>query len=413
MTILLVTWTWFNPDMINTPVYFMVLCFFFMYLPNFMTLTQLNHPGPKLHQSGASAKICASDVQPAGWDQGGYGVWEAVSFAFFLHSMILWLFFAVMDTILINYYKVLQRWTQEHYRQQQRIYHAIAWGLPLITTIILLADHNLGCDGSTVFCFASRRVKNWSYWILNAFTVVEVVIFNFSGNLLVFYDKCSNNSLKETNSLWHVSQRLLVFQAAFAALFGLAEAIVIYTAVKDDDWTEVATIWVQCLLTKGEAACPRPDDDLINVGAWACGNLIPPIWGILLFLFYLSWDDCVSWYEAMTMNWDAIQARRTKAMGWVAGANLAPQIESAAIDDKQTDRVLARDGSNGKRFIRLPTPSPFRKAGSNAMIPHTNESAQSSQLVNATQPAVEPSAPTRANSNTHLSQVVFHAGDHE
>jgi len=128
------------------------------------------------------------------------------------------------------------------------------------------------------------------------------------------------------------------------------ESITIYAAVKNHDFELIAINWVKCLLEKGEAACPRPDD-LVNIGAWYSGNLVPPIWGIVLFLFFVSKDDWASLGEALTGNWEAIRVRRDQAKNWVSHA----KFPSAKVGE---------NGTNGTRFIRLPAPCALENVSS-------------------------------------------------
>ncbi len=163
--------------------------------------------------------------------------WLILSFSWFLASAI--------------------SWSSEAVAHLAPFYHVIAWVLPLLLTIVLVATRVVGADELTGICFIVRDASNMSFLALLLGVIVPLVVCLLTGSVFLTIGFISILKIrtvmrsKGKSAESSILEKLVVRIGVFVVVFILPACIVIgcfvYELVSQPYWTPIDETCTDCV----------------------------------------------------------------------------------------------------------------------------------------------------------------------
>lgn len=219
-----------------------------------------------------------------------------IIFSFLYYTMMaafLWWLMLTLCWLLASAFK----WSTEHIAQLFPFYHVVAWVLPLLMTVSLMAARAIGADELTATCFVVRDDSQKSFLALLIGVILPLVIFLAVGVVFLFIGFVSMMRIhrfmrhkgkeKETMIIEKLMIRIGVFVAVYIIPASIMIGCFIYELVSRPSWSPLS--------------CSGP----------SCTRASSPVFMVRVFMFLLIGALTGVWiWSKKTLNsWKRIPSR--------------------------------------------------------------------------------------------------------
>ena len=231
-------------------------------------------------------------------------------------------------------------WGTEAIAQLAPFYHVVAWSIPLILTIILLAAKVIGGDDLTGVCFVIRDHNQESFYglflgfilpmCLILICGVTFMVVGFLGIVRVRHHMHKEG--EQTHSLDKLSIRMGIFNMIYLLPAIIVVACALYELIDQPAWCPALS----------EAECPgchRP-----NVGVIATRIICSLVIGILSGAWIWSKKTALSWKKAFGRCLPRGETR-TKETGLSSEQAIATAGDMDSMHVMSTQHVVSERGS--------------------------------------------------------------------
>ena len=244
-----------------------------------------------------------------------------IIFGFLYYTMMaafLWWLMLTLCWLLASAFK----WSTEHIAQLFPFYHVVAWVLPLLMTVSLMAARAIGADELTATCFVVRDDSRKSFLALLIGVILPLVIFLAVGVVFLFIGFVSmlrvhrfmRHKGKEKETM--IIEKLMIRIGVFVGIYIIP-----------------ASVMIGCFIYE---LVSRPSWGPVNCNS--CTKANTPVFMVRVFMFLLIGALTGVWiWSKKTLNsWKKIPSRVTMCFHGSCTAQARPTSAANPVMDTRT-----------------------------------------------------------------------------
>lgn len=238
---------------------------------------------------------CRNNAHGYEWEDGGFCSFQHIMLIQFTNSAVMW-WMIISFTLFIRVVTGLNRLPIDFVEKNKDvIFHILAWGIPGIWVILVLAYHGTGGTGSAPWCIGNATSREDLDWITLYYPLAVKLILG-AVFMISTLAQILITSLRTGKTELGLFIRPLFFVAGYLILFILLIQFRITAKLMETQVKDSVVDMVKCFFNPSADSCLDYPSTRPSPSAWYALLFSVSAQGIVGFLFYgVSTDNFVLW----------------------------------------------------------------------------------------------------------------------